>query len=74
MRDWEKANARAAEAGMQSRAATIASELAANDGAAFRVARVPDADAKLLQAVADALRTRFEGPIFLAGEKMVGSR
>ncbi|HXA09268.1 MAG TPA: DHHA1 domain-containing protein, partial [Chthoniobacterales bacterium] len=29
----------------------------------------PDADGKLLQAVADALRTRFEGPIFLAGEK-----
>jgi alanyl-tRNA synthetase len=69
VRDWEKANARAAEAGMQSRAATIANELAASDGATFRVARVPDADGKLLQAVADALRTRFEGPIFLAGEK-----
>jgi alanyl-tRNA synthetase len=41
----------------------------ASDGAAFRVARVPDADGKLLQAVADALKTRFDGPIFLAGEK-----
>ncbi len=69
VRDWEKANAKAAEAGMQSRAATIANELAASDGAAFRVARVPDADGKLLQAVTDALKTRFDGPIFLAGEK-----
>jgi alanyl-tRNA synthetase len=30
---------------------------------------VPDADGKLLQAVADALKTGFDGPIFLAGEK-----
>ena len=28
-----------------------------------------DADGKLLQAVTDALKTRFDGPIFLAGEK-----
>ncbi len=69
VRDWEKANAKSAEAGMQSRAATIANELAASDGATFRVARVPDADGKLLQAVADALKTRFDGPFFLAGEK-----
>ena len=67
--DWEKANAKATEAGMQSRAAAIANELAASDGAAFRVARVPDADGKLLQAVTDVLKTRFDGPIFLAGEK-----
>ena len=69
VRDWEKANAKAAEAEMQSRAAAIANELAASDGTAFRVARVPDADGKLLQAVTDALKTRFDGPIFLAGEK-----
>ena len=69
VRDWEKANAKTAEAGMQSRAAAIANELAASDGATFRVARVPDADGKLLQAIADALKTRFDGPIFLAGEK-----
>jgi alanyl-tRNA synthetase len=69
VRDWEKANAKATEAGVQSRAATIANELAASDGAAFRVARVPDADGKLLQAVTDALKNRFDGPIFLAGEK-----
>ena len=69
VRDWEKAQAKADEAGMHSRAATIANELAASDGATFRVARVPEADGKLLQAVADALKTRFDGPIFLAGEK-----
>ncbi|MGB8340925.1 MAG: alanine--tRNA ligase [Chthoniobacterales bacterium] len=69
VRDWEKANAKAAEAEMQSRAAEVANELAASDGAAFRVARVPDADGRMLQAVTDALKTRFDGPIFLAGEK-----
>jgi alanyl-tRNA synthetase len=30
---------------------------------------VPDADAKLLQAVADALKQKFDGPIVLAGAK-----
>jgi alanyl-tRNA synthetase len=69
VRDWEKASAKAAEAGLHSRAAAIANELAATDGAAFRIARVPDADGKLLQAVTDALKTRFDGPIFLAGER-----
>ena len=69
VRESEKLNAKAAEAGIQSRAAAIAEELAATDGAAFRVAQVPDADGKLLQAVADALKTRFDGPIFLAGER-----
>jgi alanyl-tRNA synthetase len=69
VRDWEKANAKAAEAGMQSRAAAIANELAARDGKDFCVAQVADADGKLLQAVADALKTKFNGPIFLAGEK-----
>jgi alanyl-tRNA synthetase len=69
VRDWEKASAKSTEAGMQSRAAAIANELAASDGAAFRVARVPDADGKLLQAITDALKARFDGPIFLAGEK-----
>ncbi|MEO7725534.1 MAG: alanine--tRNA ligase [Chthoniobacterales bacterium] len=69
VRDWEKVNAKAAEAGMQSRAAVIAAELAASDGAAYRVAQVPDADGKMLQAVADALKIRFDGPFFLAGEK-----
>ena len=69
VRDWEKANAKAAETEMQSRAAAIANELAASDGTAFRVARIPDADGRTLQAVTDALKTQFDGPIFLAGEK-----
>ncbi len=69
VREWEKANTKAAEAGMQSRAAAIALDLAAADGADFRVAQVPDADGKMLQAVSDALKTHFDGPIFLAGEK-----
>ena len=69
MRDWEKANAKEVEAGMQSRAAELASALASAEEGPFRVARVEDADGKLLQAVADALKSRFDGPIFLAGEK-----
>jgi alanyl-tRNA synthetase len=31
------------------------------------VAEVPNADAKLLQAIVDALKSKFSGPIFLAG-------
>ena len=69
VRDWEKASAKATEAGMQSRAAAIANDMALSDGAAFRIARVPDADGRLLQAITDVLKTRFDGPIFLAGEK-----
>jgi alanyl-tRNA synthetase len=69
VRAWEKANLKATEAGLQSRAVTIANELAASDSAPFRVARVPDADGKLLHLITDALKTRFDGPIFLAGEK-----
>jgi len=33
------------------------------------VAKVPNADSKLLQAVADALKQKFDGPIVLVGEK-----
>ena len=36
-------------------------------GKNFCVAEVANADAKLLQAVADALKPKFHGPIFLAG-------
>ncbi len=35
----------------------------------FCVAEVPDADGKLLQAVVDALKSKFKGPIFLAGTR-----
>ena len=42
---------------------------AANSGAKSVVAEVPDADGKLLQAVVDALKSRFNGPVFLAGKR-----
>jgi alanyl-tRNA synthetase len=66
VREWEKKTTKAAEAQLQSRAATIANELAASHNN-LCVAEVPDADAKLLQAIVDALQSKFEGPIFLAG-------
>jgi alanyl-tRNA synthetase len=68
--EWEKKNAKAAEAGLQSRASEIASDLASSlGGEAFCAAEVKDADGKLLQAVADTLRSKFKGPIFLIGER-----
>ena len=68
VRQWEKQNAKAAGAEMQSRAATIANEIASScAGKDFCVTEVPNADGKLLGAVADALKTKFKGPIFLAG-------
>jgi alanyl-tRNA synthetase len=68
VRDWEKQHAKSAEAELQSRAASIASELAASHaGKHFLVTEVPNADGKLLQAVVDALKTKFNVPIFLAG-------
>jgi alanyl-tRNA synthetase len=67
VRDWEKQNAKTAEAELKSRAAQIANQLAAsNAGTNFCVAEVQDGDGKLLQAVADALKSKFNGPIFLA--------
>jgi alanyl-tRNA synthetase len=70
VRDWEKQRAKTAEAGLRSRAAQIANELAASHvGADFCVAEVQDGDSKLLQAVADLLKSKFNGPIFLASAK-----
>jgi alanyl-tRNA synthetase len=67
VRDWEKQSAKTAEAELKSRAAQIANQLAAsNAGTNFCVAEVQDGDGKLLQAVADALKSKFNGPIFLA--------
>ncbi len=67
VRDWEKQSAKAAEAELRSRAVQIANELAASHaGKNFCVAEVPNADGKLLQAVGDALKSKFKGPIFLA--------
>ncbi len=68
VRDWEKQNAKTAEAELRSRAAQIANQLAASHaGKNFCVAEVQDGDGKLLQAVADALTSKFNGPIFLVG-------
>src|SRR5713101_1814882 len=68
VREWEKKNAKASEAQIKSRAAEIAKELAAScAGKDFCVSEVPKADGKLLGAVVDALKTKFKGPIFLAG-------
>jgi len=68
VRQWEKQSAKAAGAEMQSRAATIANEIASScAGKDFCVTEVPNADGKLLGAVAKALKTKFKGPIFLAG-------
>jgi alanyl-tRNA synthetase/REP element-mobilizing transposase RayT len=70
VREWEKKTAKSAEAVLKSRAAQIANELAlSNAGKNFCVAAVPDTDGKLLQAVVDALKSKFRGPIFLAGDK-----
>jgi alanyl-tRNA synthetase len=70
VRDWEKKHAKEAEADLRSRAAQIANDLASSKiGQKICVTSVPDADAKLLQAVADALKQKFDGPIVLAGAK-----
>ena len=70
VREWEKKTAKSAEAELKSRAAHIASELArSHSGKDFSVAEVPDADGKLLQAIVDALKPKFKGPIFLAGTR-----
>jgi alanyl-tRNA synthetase len=68
VRDWEKQSAKTAEAELRSRAAQIASQLAASHaGENFCVAEVQDGDGKLLQAVADTLKSKFNGTIFLVG-------
>jgi alanyl-tRNA synthetase len=65
---WEKANAKSAGAETQRRGAEIARELLeANAGASYLVEKIPDADGALLQAITDALKAKFAGPIFLAG-------
>jgi alanyl-tRNA synthetase len=70
VREWEKKTAKSAEAELKSRAAQIAGELArSHAGKDFAVAEVPDADGRLLQAVADSMKSKFKGPIFLAGTR-----
>src|SRR5437773_2975475 len=60
VRDWEKKHAKEAEADLRSRASQIANDLALSKvGQKICVASVPDADVRLVQAVADALRSKF---------------
>ena len=67
--EWEKQQAKTSDIELRSRAEEIAKALAEKNAAEkFVVAKLPDADAKLLQAVVDALKPKFHGPIFLAGE------
>ena len=68
VRDWEKKTAKTFEAELKSRAAQIANQLAAShEGKDFCAAEVRDGDGKLLLAVADALKSKFNAPIFLVG-------
>src|SRR5205807_5814421 len=70
VREWEKKHAKEAEADSRSRGAQIGNELALSKvGQKICVAKISDADGKLLQAVADALKQKFDGPIVLAGAK-----
>jgi len=70
VREWEKKTAKSAEAELKSRAAQIAGGLAqSHAGKNFCLAEVPDADGKLLQAIVDALKSKFKGPIFLVGSR-----
>src|SRR5205807_273119 len=65
--DWEKRNAKAAEVELQRRAAEIATELATSRSEKdFCIAEIPNGDAALLQAVVDLLKSRINGPVFLA--------
>ncbi len=68
VRTWEKEHARMAGTELQKRAAAIARELldSHRDSHAI-VNKIADADGALLQGVADAMKTEFNGPIFLAG-------
>jgi alanyl-tRNA synthetase len=70
VREWEKKTAKSADAEVKSRAAQIASEMArSHAGEKSCVAEVQDGNGKLLQAVADSLKSKFKGPIFLASAK-----
>jgi len=67
--EWEKQQAKTSDIELRSRAEEIAKALAEKNAAEkFVVAKLPDADAKLLQGIVDALKPKFHGPIFLAGE------
>jgi alanyl-tRNA synthetase len=66
--EWQKQQAKASDADLKTRASEMAKELrAAHATEKAIVASVVDADGKMLQAVVDALKSHFAGPVFLAG-------
>jgi alanyl-tRNA synthetase len=70
VREWEKKTAKSADAELKSRAAQIANDLAQSHADKnFCIAEVTDADGKLLQGVAEALKTKINGVIFLVGTR-----
>ena len=70
VREWEKKTAKSAETELKSRAAKIANDLAQSHADKnFCIAEGPDADGKLLQGVAEALKTKINGVIFLVGAR-----
>jgi alanyl-tRNA synthetase len=70
VREWEKKTSKVAEADLKSRAAQVANDLAQSHADKnFCIAEVPDADGKLLQGIAEALKTKINGVIFLVGTR-----
>ncbi|MFL6594518.1 MAG: DHHA1 domain-containing protein, partial [Chthoniobacterales bacterium] len=65
--EWEKQQAKAAEAEVKNRAVTIADELAEQHPSGAIVSELRDADGALLQAVVDRLKAKLQVPILLAG-------
>ncbi|HPA16930.1 MAG TPA: alanine--tRNA ligase [Verrucomicrobiae bacterium] len=68
VREWEKARQKSAAAELHRHAAETAARLISEHGATGSIiAEIPGADGKTLQALADAIRPRFEGAIVLGG-------
>jgi alanyl-tRNA synthetase len=68
VREWEKQNAKTADAEIQTRATGIATELGAEHaGKNSIIVEIPNADSRLLSAIVDALKGKYPGPIFLIG-------
>jgi alanyl-tRNA synthetase len=66
--DREKQQAKAGEAELRTRATAVSNQLFESHGTTPAiVAQVDGASGDLLQAVVDSLKSRFGGPIFLAG-------
>ena len=64
---WEKEKTKAAGADLQKHAAAIGQQLLEEHrDQSFIASEIPEGDAALLQAVANVVRPRFRGPIFLA--------